>query len=229
MPDLDDEVLLVELEPGPEFLEVGHGEGHLIVLEGLNPVRYDYPPFVPLVLDLGLLEELPAHHELVGVEVLTLLEVDVVVEEQQLLGDYFGEEQVEVVLHVVLDENLELELAVDLALEVVVGEDDDPLVILVEHLHLGDLSQPEGAAPVLKLQLGVLHATDRRHSLPVVVHQALHLELVHPVRLSHVLLLLHQARRRHLRLPGLLQEAEVRHEAGVSHVLVGVLVLGLGG
>lgn len=82
MPDLDDEILLVELKPGPEFLEVGHGEGHFVVLEGLDPVGYDDPPLVPLVLDLGLLEKLPAHHELVGVQVFALLEVDVMVEEQ---------------------------------------------------------------------------------------------------------------------------------------------------
>ena len=190
VPDLYDEVLLVEVEPGPEFLEVGHGEGHLVVLEGLYPVGYDYPALVPLVFDLGLLEQLPAHHELVGVEVLALLEVDVVVEQQQLLGYYFCEEQVEVVLHVVLDKYLELELAVALAFQIIIGEDDHPLVVLVEHLHFGDLGESEGAAPVLELQLCVLDAADGRHPLPVVVDQALHLELVHPVRLGVVLLLL---------------------------------------
>jgi hypothetical protein len=208
VPDLHDETPLVHIESGPDLLYVAHGKSQLLVPEGLDAVSDHQPPEVPPIDDLSSLVDISAHHELISIQILPHFQIDLVVHQNHLLHHYLGKQNVKVILHITLYEDLELHFHCFLASYIIISEADALLVVLEQNLHFGNFGKSERASSIFKLKFCVLDATHCLNLFVVIVNSASEFEFTQPVRLSHIFFLLHQDRWSDLNLI-LLEETQI--------------------
>jgi hypothetical protein len=97
----------MHLKSCPHFLDILHLKSALFPFEWLNPISEDKFAQFPLMHNLAHFVYFSTNHEFISLWVLLLLQIDVIVQKQEFLHNYFGVEDVEVVFEIVLYENFE--------------------------------------------------------------------------------------------------------------------------
>jgi len=134
--DLDNEVFLVHVETGPDLLDICHLEGQLVFSEGLDSVSEDHLSQIPLIDDLSLLVDLSGHKKFVSFDVLSFLQVDIIIKQNQFFNNDLSVQDVEIVLGIVLNIDFEPHFCRFFALQVIICENNAFLVILEKDFHL---------------------------------------------------------------------------------------------